>query len=224
MRLDTEQRSFLEETCQSYEAAAGEEVLSYLSGRGLGTETLETFRLGLVTDPPPEHRKYEGRLAIPIIKKVGVVGFKFRCIRDHNCDEIERHPKYLTEGPQALYNVTALDQPSKELDMVEGEPDTWVLTSVLGLTVVGLPGIGSWKGHPWWLRLIKGYKVVRYWADNDSGKAKNYGREFGERLCEEVPQMWMPQLPDPEGDDLKMDVNSTYLKYGPDYLMELAGL
>lgn len=222
-RLDSEQRHFLEETCQHYQDQAGGAALSYLHGRGLGTETMTTFRLGYVADPPPRHRAYEGRLAIPILKKSGVVGFKFRCLEEHDCSEAN-HPKFLTEGPQSLYNVMAVDNPSKELDITEGEPDTWVLSSVLGLAAIGLPGIGAWKGHPWWRRLISGYRVIRYWADNDAGKEKNYGREFGEKLVNDVPQAYMVQLPDPVGEEKKTDVGSVYLDRGPGYLMELAGL
>lgn len=221
-RLDNEQRSWLEETCQHYQDRAGEEALAYLNGRGLGMETMTAFRLGYVASPPPQHRAYEGRLAIPIIKRTGVTGFKFRCIKDHDCGEAG-HPKFLTEGSQSIYNVTALDSPSKELDITEGEPDSWVL-EFLGLTVIGLPGINAWKAHPWWKRLIAGFRVIRYWADNDAGKKKNYGREAGEKFCEEIPQAFMPQLPDPVGEEEKTDVGSVFLSHGPGYLMDLAGL
>lgn len=225
-RLDAEQRASLEETCQAYEAARDTEVVhSYLHGRGLDMEAAQRFRLGLVADPPQEHRMFEGRLAIPIIKRVGVVGFKFKCIKPECLlgdgeESHEGHGKYLkTTGEAHLYNTLDLDNPSDTLDITEGEHDAHVLKHVLDLpAVVGIPGVDFWRSHPWCKRLFSGYKHIRHWADNDEGKAKNYGHLFAEEFIADLPQTYMVNLPPLH------DVTKTYLRYGPGYLLEAAGL
>lgn len=224
-RLDAEQRRSLEETCQHYQASLNEEALSYLHGRGLDMEAATLFRMGLVVDPPPEHLMYEGRLSIPIIKKVGVVAYKFKCIRS-GCllgdgeEDHGGHSKYLkTTGGAHLYNTNDLDDPSDTLDITEGEHDAQVLKYVMGFpAVVGIPGVDAWKAHPWWKRLFRGYRHIRMWADNDEGKKRNYGHELGEALQADLPQTYMVHLPPLH------DVTKTYLRFGPDRLLEAAGL
>jgi len=211
-KLDASQRASLEELCQHYQAHAGEEVLTYLHGRGLGTETLEAFRLGLVTDPPPEHLSYEGRLSIPIIKKSGVVSFKFRCLQPHKCGDLG-HAKYLSGGPQHLYNVTALDEPTDTLEILEGEPDVWTLTEVLKLTCVGIPGVKVWGKHPEWKLLLRGHKRLRMWPDPDRA-----GMELADEMSRDLSNLEIVTLPS------GMDVSETHLEKGPQYLAELAGM
>lgn len=224
MRLDTEQRSSLEETCQHYQAGLNDQALSYLHGRGLDMEAAQRFRLGLVNDPQPDHRIFDGRLAIPIIKKCGVVAFKFKCIRSECIlgegeEKHEGHAKYLkTTGDAHLYNTLALDDPADTLELTEGEHDCQVLAHVLGLPTVGIPGTQAWTSHPWWRRLFRGYKHIRIWADNDEGKKENYGRLLAERVISDLPQAYMVEIPP------TLDVTKTYLRYGPGYLLDAAGL
>ena len=202
----------MEETCQHYQAMAGERVHSYLHGRGLGTETLETFRLGYVADPPHEHRTYAGRLAIPIIKKSGVVSFKFRCMDPHDCGDYG-HPKYLSDGPQYLYNVSALDDPTTVLDVAEGEPDVWTLAGPMGLAAVGVPGATMWTKHPEWKHMVKGYQKIRFWADNDKA-----GNRLADQMKDDLQLLVVVHLPEGQ------DVNSVYVQFGELYLAELGGL
>jgi DNA primase len=211
-KLDVSRRAFLEELCQQYQAHAGEELLTYLNGRGLGTEVLERFRLGLVSDPPPEHLSYEGRMSIPIVKKCGVVSFKFRCIQDHKCGDMG-HAKYLSGGPQYLYNVLALDEPSDTLEILEGEPDVWTLTSVFGLTCIGIPGVKVWGKHPEWRYLLRGHKRLRMWPDADRA-----GMELADELSRDLSGLEIVTLPS------GLDVSETHMQYGPAHLAELAGL
>jgi hypothetical protein len=223
-RLDAEQRSFLEETCQAYEGALNEEALSYLHGRGLDMEAASRFRLGLVADPPAEHRIFDGRLAIPIIKRVGVVAFKFKCI-NRSCllgggrEKHEGHAKYLkTVGDAHLYNTLALDDPSDTVELCEGEFDTMILSSGLYLSSIGIPGVNAWKAHPHWVRLLKGCRRIRMWADNDASKPKNHGHLLAEQVMTDLPQTELVLMPN------DMDVTETYLNHGPGYLLEAAGM
>lgn len=200
-----------------------QEGLSYLSGRGIDSATAKEFQLGRVVDPPPEYRMYRGRIAFPVLKKVGVTGFSFRCISDHSCKELG-HSKYITKGTQQIYNVKDLENSDRVIAICEGQPDTAILSGVVGIPAVGIPGVQSWKGHPWWGSLFSGFRRVLYFGDNDFGKARNYGSELGELILSDLPQTEFMAIPDPpEGED-KMDVTDTFLAYGPSYLLEMAGL
>lgn len=218
MRLDAERLRWLEEICQQYEDAAGEEVASYLRGRGLDMEVARQFRMGLVVDPPPEHQSVAGRLALPVIKKAGVTGFQFRCIADHDCDSIPGHAKFITKGSQSLINVTAVDFPSTTLEVVEGNFDTYSLSTVFPCTI-GIPGVKAWtKLRDVAVRLLSGFREVRIWPQNDAGKRENYGHQLAEAICNDIPQAYSLELP-PE-----TDVNLILRTQGKDALREYAGL
>src|SRR6266542_3945846 len=58
----------------------------YLSAKGIpDLDVVTGWRLGVVESPEPGHDQYVGRLAIPYLNRAGVVGFKFRCLSDHDC-------------------------------------------------------------------------------------------------------------------------------------------
>jgi hypothetical protein len=212
MRLGTEQRDWLEETCRLYEASLMETpaALSYLDGRGL-SEAIEPARIGFVSpDAPFQHQRYVGRLAIPYLKRCGVVGFKFRCIGDHACRE-EGHPKYLNDGPQEVWGILAIDNPTDEIDMCEGEIDGATLTYPLGLPAIGLPGAESWDHFsPIMVRLLKPFRLIRFWPDPDGP-----GMELAERVKRDLPKTVTI--------DLDQDVNESFRLKGRDYLLEKAG-
>lgn len=223
MRLDEEQRKSLGEACHLYQAQMTPEGLSYLNGRGISQEVAEEFQLGQVVDPLPQDRMYRGRIAIPVLKKIGCTGFSFRCIEPHDCKEVG-HSKYLTKGPQQLFNTKALESSGRVIAISEGQFDGIILSGVAGIPACSVPGVQSWRGHPWWKSLFAGHRRVLIFSDNDSGKERNYGSELGQAICEDIPQAEIIHLPDPmEGVD-KMDVTDTALKYGPEYLLEIAGL
>lgn len=223
MTLDEEQRKSLEEACNLFQAQMDKAGLSYLNGRGIDSVTAKEFRLGRVVDPPPEYRMYRGRIAFPVLKRVGCTGFAFRCIEDHNCKELG-HSKYITKGTQQIYNAKDLENSDRVIAICEGQPDTVILSGVVGIPAVGIPGVQSWKGHPWWKSLFSGFRRVLYFGDNDAGKERNYGSELGEVICSDIPQAEVISLPDPpEGKD-KVDVTDTFLSHGPDYLLEVSGL
>jgi len=65
-------------------------VTEWLAARGIRKEAADTFRLGGVVDPLPEHEQYRGWLSIPYIgytddrkKKEQIRRLRFRCIPDH---------------------------------------------------------------------------------------------------------------------------------------------
>lgn len=218
-KLDASQRSWLEEQCSRYQKSTDQGAVSYLAGRGVPPSAQDSFRLGLVHDAPPEHRKYEGMLSIPIIKMGVVQGMRFRCISqackvNSREEDHGEHPKFLSlPGSRTwLYNTDALLDPTDELEMTEGEPDSWILSGHLGLSVVGLPGVDTWKANPWWVDLFEGHRKIRLWKDPDKAGnrlADQIAKALGSRLV-------VVELPD--------DVNWTYRDHGVGALIEAGGL
>lgn len=207
---------FWEEASWEYHQQMTPEALSYLDGRGISMDSVKTFRLGVVSDPLPGHEMMRGRIVIPYIKKLAVVGLKFRCISEHDC-KAEKCPKYLNDGNQWLYNTSDLDAPSSFVAITEGEFDCIILHQA-GIPAVGVPGVDAWKGHEWWPELFKGHRKVLIFADNDSSKEKNYGHELAKRIMHDVSRARIVNLPEDH------DTNETYLTFGPEELYMRAGL
>lgn len=232
-RLDAEQLRSLEETSREYEIALMEApaALSYLSGRGISTTSIDRFRLGLASTPPAEHRSMRGRLAIPTIKRIGITGFKYRCIQDRCitdrsvspwAEAHDGHPKYVTYEPQAMYNTSALDNGNGAIAICEGEFDAIILDGECGIPAIALPGTESYKGHPHWRRLLRDFKQIWIFADNDAGKETNAGLLFGRELVDAFPQATLIELPSEDGKSV--DVNSYFCRTDRKTIREMVGL
>ena len=205
VKLSASLRSSLERAVHRYEQNV-DRAAEYLVGRGLDAEVAATYRLGYVTEPEPGHDQYTGRLSIPYLSPAGVVGLRFRALDDSE-------PKYLgLPGAQTgIYNADALHNPSNIIGITEGEFDSVVLTSKCGIPAVGIPGAQSWKPH--YARCLQDYERVLVFCDGDKP-----GRELGKTVAREIPGAVVIHLPDGE------DVNSVYLKEGPQWLRKRAGL
>lgn len=210
--LSDEQKKSLEFAAETY-AQDLQAVLPYLAKRGIGEDTALSAGLGYVTSPAiPEHNHARGRLAIPYVTPAGVVGMAFRCILDHKCREVERHSKYVKPAGQItrLYNVLDCHGPDLDLHVAEGELDTITLSSLCSLPAVGISGSKNWQ--PWWKEVFSDFRRVFVYCDGDQA-----GRDMGNKLQKEVGRsVILIHLPDGE------DVNSMYLKYGPEKLREMA--
>jgi DNA primase len=152
------------------------------------------------------HEQFQGRLSIPYITKTGVVDLRFRSLNP----AVE--PKYmgLTGAETKMYNVLDIEKAGNFIGVCEGELDTITLSTCIGIPCVGVPGANSWKKH--YTRLLADFERVFVFADGDQP-----GKEFANSLARELP-VTIVQLPDGE------DVNSAYVKYGPDYIRDKAGL
>lgn len=226
--LGKEQRSLLEETCRDWELSLAEnpEALSYLSGRGLSLPTIDRFRLGIVESPSPKYKSVAGWLAMPTLKGVGVVGFKFRCIAPECHTEAGEkhtgHPKYLTYDPQVMGNVEALDNDLGVIVVCEGELDAMVLYEC-GIPAVALPGAGAWKGHRHWRRLLKDFRTIYIIPDNDAHLKTNVGRQMAEEINAALPWSIIVDLPSLIADK-KTDVNNVYSTNGRTFVRSLVGM
>jgi len=195
----------LTQAADRYHNSLTEKARSYLAGRGIDGTVAEAFRLGVVTDPEPDHVPYTGMLSIPYITKSGVVGFKMRQLDEY------REPKYLVPTGQRslMFNVNAVFANTDTICIAEGELDAVIAHGVCGIPTVGIPGVQQWK--PWHPRVLDGFPHIFVLADNDVKEdGSNPGHELGKVICGDLPQARMLYLP------AGQDVNSLYLTGGVD--------
>jgi DNA primase len=186
---------------------------TFLKGRGISKEMAESFSLGTVIDPLPEHQMYEGWLAIPYITALGMcVGFKFRRLD-------EGKPKYgMALGQKIhLFNVSALLEDKDTVAVCEGELDAIIATSALGVPAVGVPGVAAWKSH--YAKMLNGYGKVLIIGDNDIKEdGSNPGAEFARRVASEIINSSICVLP------AGMDLNDVYLAKGTEETKRILGV
>jgi len=209
----SEQMKSLLVAANRYAQAITPETLAYLNGRGISEEVAALYSLGTVTDPIPGHEYQAGWLSIPYITALGLcVGFKFRRLD-------EGKPKYGSPlGQKAhLYNVADVCKLASRIVVCEGELDTVIVSGVLGMPAVGVPGVAAWKDH--FGKLLSGYDVVYIVGDNDVKEdGTNPGAEFSRRVAGEVINGTIVQLPP------NMDITDYYLANGADATKHLLGV
>ena len=198
---------------EQYAQAITPQTLEYLAGRGISDEVAARFQLGTVTDPVAGHEHHVGWLSIPYITALDLcVGFKFRRLD-------EGKPKYGSPLGQKshLYNVADICKLSSRIVVCEGELDTIIVSGVLGMPAVGVPGVAAWKDH--FSKLFNGYDVVYIVGDNDVKEdGTNPGAEFSRRVAGEVINGTIVQLPP------NMDITDYYLTNGADATRHLLGV
>jgi len=191
------------EAAQRYAQQISPEALAVLAERGISEEVAALYMLGSVVDPMNGHEVAQGWLSIPYITAMNhCVGFKFRRLDDGK-------PKYGSPTGQKahLYNVVDCTILSKHIIVCEGELDTVIVSGVLGIPAVGIPGVQAWKPH--FAKLLNGYDSVYIVGDNDVKEdGSNPGAEFAKRVASEVLNSVIVTLPP------NMDINDYYLAYG----------
>ena len=191
------------EAAQRYAQQISPEALLVLAERGISEEVAALYMLGSVVDPMNGHEMSDGWISIPYITAMNhCVGFKFRRLDDGK-------PKYGSPTGQKahLYNVVDCTILSKHIVVCEGELDTVIVSGVLGIPAVGIPGVQAWKPH--FAKLLNGYDSVYIVGDNDVKEdGSNPGAEFAKRVASEVLNSVIVTLPP------NMDINDYYLAYG----------
>lgn len=199
------QTKSLLESAQRYAENLSDEAVRYLEGRGISREVAESFSLGTITQPHIGHEMHEGWLSIPYLTALGhCVGFKFRRLDDGK-------PKYGSPAGQKahLYNVSDITIDSPFIAVCEGELDSVVLSGLVGIPAVGVPGVQAWKPH--FVKLFTGYDTVFVIGDNDIKEdGTNPGAEFAKRVAQEITNSRIVTLPP------SMDINDFYLTKGLD--------
>lgn len=221
--LNVEQRKSLERATTIYQdqLVNSMEALSYLNGRGIDSYVAETYRLGYVDRPEPEHIDFAGMISIPYVKVTGIVGIKFRRL-----DEVK--PRYLaTPGCGVhFYNTNALMRPGRFIGVCEGEIDAITLEANCKIPAVAVPGVTQWKAHPEWARLLDGRQVLIF-PDVDTKEGpdgKLPGEKLANAISDDLQSARIVRLPAPGPGEPKMDVNLCYLRYGADEIRKRAGL
>lgn len=208
--LSSEFRQSLGIAADRYHMALGGDDLSalnYLHGRGISSLIAGAYHLGVVDGSIPEHASYAGWISIPYLTRLGgVVSLKFRRLSGDGA-------KYISPYPTRLYNTMAFDL-AEQLGYVaicEGEFDAIVLDSLCDIPAVAIPGVETWKAHPEWAELFRGFSRVLVFADPDEP-----GKALADRLIRELDTAQLVALPG--------DVNDTYLAKGADFIREAAGV
>lgn len=207
-------RKSLESNTKHYQDMLSEDdqTLIYLQKRGITSETISSFRLGLVKDPFPEsgHDFQIGRLAIPYLTQTGVVQIRFRALPyDGIPGNPEPSPKMKSESGVhgTIYNARQLMYDTEILAVCEGEFDT-MSAMQSGIPAIGIPGATAWQGL--YGRILR-YRKVVVLADNDD---HGEGLKFGELVQRDTRGTRIKLMP--EGHD----VNSFLVEFGPDKLKD----
>jgi DNA primase len=200
------------EAVTHYNKALNEQAESYLAERGISRQVADQFLLGVVDEPINGHEGHTGWLSIPYVTALGsAVGVKFRRLDDGK-------PKYgAPTGQKAhLYNVSDITVDSPFLVVCEGELDTVIVSGVLGIPAVGVPGVAAWKPH--FAKMMVGYDTVYIVGDNDVKEdGSNPGAEFARRVQSELTNGIIVSLPP------QMDINEYYLAHGAEATIHLLG-
>lgn len=202
-----ERKPFLESAVAKYEQTL-DSGAAYLVARGVTKEAAKRHRLGVCSNPPPEHAAMRGMLAVPYLTVSGPIAVKFRCIQP-GCDcKAEGHPKYLCEPdlPPLLYNATDLLREDDTLYVVEGELDAVIVSAVLGLACVGFPGSGNWRDS-FGRAITTDWERILVVADGDQA-GRNAAKDVAKHLRGRVIRL-------SDGDD----ATSFYLREGRDAIL-----
>jgi DNA primase len=197
-----------EATTRYQEALTGREG-AYLEGRGIDRHLAGTFRLGVVRDPFPEHKRFEGFLAIPYLDHASkALTLRFRCIEEHD-HRAFGHGKYMSSSgdPARVFNIRAIHQADDVIHVTEGELDAITLNKV-GLPAIAIPGATGWRSHH--RLMLAGFSRVYVWGDPDDA-----GVAFTQKVTSSLRRAKGVRLADGK------DVNETYLAGGANALLAL---
>lgn len=206
----TSQRlEFLERATASYSTALKDapEAVEFLKGRGIDGSTAQRFRLGYVASPLENHDQMQGMLSIPYVTPTGVTAIRFRRISGNG-------NKYHQESGSfsPLFNVRDLHRSEPYLAICEGELDAVIMSGMVGVPAVAIPGTGQWgKRGRFYSRLLQDYDKVFVVMDPDKA---------GQDL---VPNI-MKYVANPVNIVLPMDVNDTFIREGAEFIRRELGL
>ncbi len=175
--------------------------------RGFSDEAIDFFRLGYVETPMKGDQAHLGRIVIPYNTRSGVVALRSRSLpMENGGEEGAKYLPWMTGDVSRPFNTTALDT-AEEVYITEGEFDT-ITAWMLGLFVVGIPGVSNWKSV---YRPLFRYRRVTIIGDNDdSGQ--------GDKFCSEVAKALggCSTVLAPKGHDL----NSFFVEAGKDQTLK----
>ena len=204
--LSVDAKNSLKEATEAYYNQVGD-IADYLLGRGINGEAARTHRLGYVKEPMIGHEAYAGRLSIPYLTPTGPVDLRFRALHP------DETPKYMSRAgaEQHMYNVLAFQEDSDVICICEGEIDTIVMHSMVGIPAVGMPGANGWKS--WYHRAFMDYRKVLVLTDGDQA-----GRDMGKKIMQAIDVAVIVSMPD------GLDVNEVFLAEGAEGIRKRVGI
>lgn len=209
MILSPRQQQALDEATDFY--AAQTLPLEYLESRGITAAAAASSRLGCASEVLPGHENFRSMLVIPYLANGHTVSLKFR--RPPGSEG----PKYMGLPGQhpRLYGVDALRQGASTVAIVEGELDAILMTHVVGVPAVGVPGANVWmRHHP---RCFADVDRVLVVCDNDVATEGNPGQQLAKKIVKDIRGATI--IAPPEG-----DVTDWYLAAGRDAILEALGV
>lgn len=178
-----------------------------MKGRGFDGEAVKKLRFGFVGDPLESHRPMAGMVSIPFITPTGTVAIRFRRITGEGN---KYHQETGSLSP--LFNVRDFHRPEPYIAVCEGEFDGGILSALVDVPSVGLPGVGQWaKNGKIYRRLFQDYDKVFVIMDPDDP-----GQKTATQIVKAIPNAVNILLP--------FDLNDTFLAYGKDYILKELGL
>ena len=204
--LSVDARKLLEQAAATYHSQI-DTAKEYLRTRGVTRRTADMYKLGVVATPMIGDEQYVGRIAIPYLTPTGVVDMRYRAMGNDDS------PKYLSRpgAHDTMFGVKAFQIDSDVIAICEGEFDTMIVNSEVGIPAVGLSGANKWK--PWYSRAFQDYRKVFVLADGDQA-----GADMGKRIAQSIDVAVVVSMP--EG----MDVTDVFLAEGADGIRRRVGL
>ena len=202
-------RDFLEAATALYatDLKGSTVAVDFLKSRGISGEVAQHFRLGYVSEPMENHDGMQGMLSIPYVTPSGVSAIRFR--RLHG-DGHKYHQETGSFSP--LFNVRDLHRPEPYLAICEGELDAIVMSGMVNIPAIAIPGTGQWgKRGKFYARLMQDYTKIFVVMDPDKP-----GQEI-------VPAI-MKMVANPVNIILPADVNDTFLRDGVEGIRRELGL
>lgn len=203
-------REFLNHAAQTYYSyLPGSPAIEYLKKRGITGEAARDFKLGYVKEPLENHDEMVGMLCIPFITPTGVSALRFRRIEGSGH---KYHQELGTYTP--LFNVRDLHRQETYIAFCEGELDGLVMSALVGVPAIAVPGLGQWaKNGKFYRRVLQDYERVFVCMDTDD---KGEGQKTAGSIMRALPNGVNIKLP--------FDVNDTYLQYGREFILKELGL
>lgn len=210
-RVSPGKREFLNHAAQTYYGYLTDSLkaVEYLKSRGITGEAARDFKLGYVKEPLENHDEMVGMLCIPFITPTGVSALRFRRIEGSGN---KYHQESGTYTP--LFNVRDLHRPETYIAFCEGELDGLVMSALVGVPAIALPGLGQWaKNGKFYKRVLQDYERVFVVMDTDD---KGEGQKTAGQIMRALPNGVNIKLP--------FDVNDTFLQYGREFILKELGL
>lgn len=207
--MSAQRRAAMAQAAERYsEALDGSVAAEYLLGRGISLEVAQSFQLGYVDEPMEGHDWFKGRLAIPYLTPIGVSLIRFRSLEPDPKRKYDQEKGMRTP----LFNVRDLHKSDPWVAVCEGELDTVVMSGVVGVPAVGIPGVDHWNTNKnAWARLLQDYENVFVVMDPDAS---------GQKIVGEIARL----VENPVVINLPADVNDTVNEHGPDWVLNKMGL